>query len=345
MTAGPSGEASSQPLSVPLARWQRFQDQFAHVLGFGLRTIGPDRALLTDPSWPSWLDPVRVAGLFRLGEELESLLPSDALPQDIRFVSRPVGVSFAAIPLRDVEERVTACLVAGPVILGRRENLDGFKDRMRALGLDPEPLWPILLTLRLYSFAGLRSALQLVEEVGALLIELAALSQHPSLSRIDERLAKDYTDRLLRALLDAATAATEADGGSIMVYDQAKQAFQITVAEGLGQDVVSSVRPGEGLAEIAAAERAILLLDDQTQDERLRSRMMRRELASSLVGPVLAGSTQELLGVLNLRTADPRRCFKRGHVEVLRRLLHLAGVALSSLQYTGRSQARPSKPS
>ncbi|MBI3323725.1 MAG: GAF domain-containing protein [Candidatus Omnitrophica bacterium] len=277
---------------------------------------------------------MRLATLFGLGEELDELLPSGQLPRDTRVISRQVGISFAAVPLRTSTDRLLACVVAGPVILGRREDPEGFRTRIRALGLDPDPLWPSMLTTKLYSFAGLRSALQLLEDVGTLVLDLADEAGGPQPTKPDTQAMKEYTDRLLRSLLAAATTATDAEGGSVMVYHEAQQALRIAVAEGLGQEIISttSLRRGEGLAGIASADRAILLLDDQTEDQRLRSRMTRKDVVSSLVAPLLADQAGGPLGVLSLRTCDPRRRFTRSHVEVLRRLLHLVGVALGGLR-------------
>lgn len=328
------GDEPSRIARPALQRWHRFQDRFAEVLGFGLRTIGLDRSLLVDSSWPHGLDPVRLAVLFGLGEELEELLPGDALPVDTRIVSRPVGISFAAVPLRDLRERVIACLVAGPVVLGRREDVETFRSRAKGLGLDPEPRWPLLLTMRLYSFAGLRSALQLVEEVGGLLFESAASNRQSAEIVMKAGRRKAVVQQLLQSLLEAAMTATQAEGGSVMVYDSLGKVYRIAAARGLSPEIVAGARiePGEGLVGLAAAEGAVLLLDERTEDPQLRSRMRRRDVVSSIIGPLLVESMPQRSAVLCVRTGDHRHRFTVSHLEALRGLLHLAGAALSAVQ-------------
>ena len=120
-----------------------------------------------------------------------------------------------------------------------------------------------------------------------------------------------------------------------MVYDPHTDAMHIKVAQGLSDAVVAStrVRRGEGLAGLAVSGRSILLIDEQTNNERIKDRMSRHELVSSLVAPLIPESTQEPLGILSLRTTNPQQRFTQEHVELLRRLLDLASASLGSLRF------------
>ena len=72
---------------------------------------------------------------------------------------------------------------------------------------------------------------------------------------------------------------------------------------------------------------------------KIRERMQRREVTSSLVAPLTSDSPEDPVGVLNLRTMSPEKRFTKEHAEMLRQLLGLAGAALSSLQFS--IQGRP----
>ena len=331
-------------------RWQRLQDHFAHVLGIGLRTLNRHHAFLSHPSWPSGLDPIAMASLLKLGDELEELLPAGVNPlRQARTVTTPTGVSFAAIPLR-VTEEVTAYIIVGPVVLGKRETDEVVRRRLANFGVDPDAAHALLLTIRLYSFSSIRSVLRLLEDVGNTLLELAEQTHAlhamiPEAPKIEQRVRDYYLERLLQSLLDVAASATEAEGGSIMVYDAKREALHIRAAKGLSEEVIATTRiePGEGLAGIALAERALLVLDERTEDERLRGRMIRTNLVSSLVAPLVPDAAAEPIGVLNLRTSNPERRFREEQIDILRRLIHLASVALAGLHATAHPR-HPASP-
>jgi len=252
-------------------------------------------------------------------------------------------VTYACAPIRVTAEKTVAYFVIGPMIVGQREDELSFRQRVGVRGADAHALWALLLSLKLYTFSGIRSVLRLMEEVGTALVELAYQAKQlpsifPSTSKVDQAVVAYHVDRVLHSLLEAATMATHADGGSVMVYDERKDTLRIKVAQGLQDEVVATthLRQGEGIAGVAATERAILLIDEQTSDQRIRQRMQRKDLVSSLVAPLSSDSTHEPIGVLNLRTANPNRRFTQEHVELLRRLLDIASVALGSLRFASR---------
>lgn len=320
-------------------RWQRLQDHFASVLGIAIRTVSPSRELLVTPSWPAGLSADQVVRILKIGEELESLLPVKDPPQGTTTLTTTLGVMYAAVPIRATSEQAIAYFVTGPMMVGAREDELQFRQRVSAKGLNAPELWAILLSLKLYTFAGIRSMLNLMEEVGTALTQLAYQARElrailPSTSKVDQAVVAYYTDRVLHSLLEAATLATRADGGSVMLYDRRNDALEIKVAQGLSDEIVASTRlkRGEGIAGLAVAERAVLLVDRDTLDPRIKNRMARGELSSSLVAPLMPDMAQEPIGVLNLRTAQPDHRFTKDHVELLWRLLDLAGVALKSLR-------------
>jgi hypothetical protein len=351
---GGDGRADGPSLTefITEERWQRLQDHFAAVLGLGLRTVSASHGLLTAASWPPGADAERMVQLLAIGDELDRLLPPGEPPRQPTSTVTPLGVSYASVPIRSAGELIIAYLVVGPLIVGAREDELAFGRRAASLGLEAKALWPVLLSLRLYTFTGIRAVMVLLEEVGRALAELGYSAQQlsailPSAGRVDQAVVAYYTDRVLDSLLHAATLATRADGGSVMLYDEARERLRIRAAQGLSEEVVSSaaLKPGEGLAGLAAQQNRILLLDRETADPELAARMHRPELASSLVAPLKADRERHPFGVLSLRSKDPTRPFTQEHVELLRSLLDLAAAALSSLRLVfGRPHAPRKSP-
>ena len=337
---------------VEPSRWQRLQDHFASVLGIPIRTVNPSHQLLVNPSWPMSLDAERTVALLRVGEELEQLVPLEAPPKETSSLTTQLGLTYSIVPIRAVAEQLLAYFVLGPMVVGTREDELQFKQRTHTLGLEAKALWPLVLSLKLYTFAGIRSALHLVEEVGSSIAQLAYQAKQlavilPATSRVDQAVVAYYADRILHSLLDAATLATKADGGSVMIYDAQSDSLKVKVARGLSDAVVAvaRVKRGEGIAGLAATGRSILLIDQKTPDERITSRMHRKELTSSLVAPLVPDANQEPIGVLNLRTANPQHRFTAEHVELLRSLLDLAGAALASLRFAFSQTPNPASSS
>ncbi len=324
---------------IELERWQRLQDHFSRVLGVAIRTVNPANALLTNPTWPASLDADRAISVLGVGEELASLLPEHAPPKEISSLTTALGVTYALVPVRATAEQIAGYFVVGPMVVGPREEEGKFRQRMQELGQDAQALWPILLALKVYTFAGIRSALTLLEEVGTSIAQLAYQGKQltsflPSTDKISRSVVAYHTDRILYSLLEAAVAVTKADGGSVMIYDPQEQAWKVTAAQGLSNEVIATTRAksGEGLAGLAVERRSVLLIDNGAEDPGIRERMQRREITSSLVAP-LTGDEAQPIGVLNLRTTASDKRFTREHAEVLRQLLGLAGTAVSSLRF------------
>lgn len=334
---GVTGHLSLVSLVEPI-RWQRLQDHLACVLGVPIRTVSPARELLVTPSWPSGFDTDRAIALLSICEELGQLVPDHAAPRAASTLTTPLGTTYAAVPIWSTAEQVSAYFVVGPMVVGPRESEVEFYQRVKEMGLDGSALWPVILSLKLYTFANIRSALNLMEEVGTSIAQLAYQAKQlagifPPTSKVDHAVVAYHTDRILHSLLEAATAATRADGGSVMVFDSSRETLQVKTAQGLSDAAIATpIRRGEGLAGLAAQKRATLLIDDQTTDLEVKGRMRRPDLVSSLVAPLMPDQGQEPIGVLNLRTTNPQRRFTREHVEVLQRLLDLTGVALTSLR-------------
>ena len=338
-----AGSGAVEPLSllslVEPARWQRLQDHFAGVLGIPLRTLSASRELLVNPSWPPSLPVEQIVSALKVGEELEQLVPLKDPPRNTTGFASPLGVTYSAVPIRATPEQIVGYFVAGPMVAGPREDRAHFRQRMHALGADAQQVWTVLLSLKPHTYSGIRSLLNLLEEVGSSLVQFAFQASQlstilPPAYKADQAVVTYYADRILNSLLEVAAMATGAEGGSVMVREAQGNLLRIRASQGLNESVVANTRqPQEdGLAGVATRQRSILLVDDQTDDPFLKRLMRRQELASSLVAPLTLEPDPEPVGVLNLRTTNPQRRFTSEHVEMLRRLLDLTAIALGSLR-------------
>ena len=340
MAAGPSAEPRlSLAELVEPQRWQQLQDHFANVLGVALRTVSPSHELLSAPSWPQGLHAESVIRLLKVGDELERLIPLTDPPHETSSLTTPLGVTYAAVPIRATPEQLIAYLIVGPIVVGPREDRSQFRQRLSASGEDAGAVWGLLVTLKPYTFSGIHSLLSLLEAVGTSLVQFAYQAHRlaailPPVGSVDEAMVSYYTDRLIGVLLEVATMVTRAEGGSVMLYDRREDAWRIRAAQGLSDAVVVETRQQrtEGLAGLAAARRDILLIDQQTVDPDLTALMRRRDLASSLIAPLTLEAEPEPVGILSLRTANRERRFTPEHAEMVRRLLELTGIALSNLR-------------
>lgn len=324
--------------AIASARWQRLQDNLTNVLGVPIRTLSTAHDLISTPSWPVGLASEPVIKYLNVGDELEQLLPTGNLPTDTSNIATNLGVTFAAVPIRSDNRQIIAYIVVGPMVVGPRENELEFRDRVSKLGLDAQEMWPVLLSLKLYTFVSLRSVLKLVEEIGISLMQLATTVKQMGSSDAHENNSEkidDYSKSVLRSLLEAAALATQADGGSIMSYTADGESLVITAAKGLTDSVIEKtrLRTGEGIAGIVAERKSILLIDDQVQEDIIRNQMKRPEITSSLVAPLVSNSDMKPIGVINLRTTSSKKRFTKEHVELLRQLLNLATIALSGIRY------------
>lgn len=346
-----SSTAADQPSLPDLIdprRWQRLQDHFASVLGVTLRTVSPSRQLLLAPSWPATLSADQVVELLDVGQELDQLLPDGDLPHDISSITTPMGVTYAAVPIRSGAEQVAAYFIVGPMVVGPREDKAQFRHRIEKSGGDTQALWNLMLSLRPYSFSGIRSLLNLLEEVGTSLVQFAyqaaqLASLLPASPKVDQAVLGYYTDRVLNSLLEVAAMATRAEGGSVMMVEGDSQTMKIRAAHGLSDAVIAETKQklGEGIAGLAASKRSILLVDDTSAEDGLRPLMRRKDIVSSLVAPVTFEPAQDPVGVLSLRTSNRERRFTPEHVEMIKRLLDLTSIALGNLRSVFTSNSKP----
>lgn len=157
-----------------------------------------------------------------------------------------------------------------------------------------------------------------------------------TLASLEDALAGDT---ILRRLLDLATQAASASGGSIMLFDEASAELYIAYATGLSEGTLhgTRVKLGEGIAgRVARTRQAELVTGAQGPSRRRRDRP---DITSAVSTPLVHEG--QLLGVVNISTqageaalGDDARALMDDLAPRLSRILH--GVQLLQQERTSR---------
>ena len=125
---------------------------------------------------------------------------------------------------------------------------------------------------------------------------------------------------LLNRILQIAVGSTGADRGSVMLWDPAAGALRVEVALGIEKEVIPKirVRPGEGIAGRAFAEKRPILLSGKADQRRYEIARERSDVESAISAPLIHGD--RALGVLNLSHSLRRGAFSEEDLEFVTRL-------------------------
>jgi putative methionine-R-sulfoxide reductase with GAF domain len=116
-------------------------------------------------------------------------------------------------------------------------------------------------------------------------------------------------EELLKLVLNVAIRSSMADSGSIMLLDPRKRTMRIEIAEGLGNDIVTSTtqKVGKGIAGTVAKTGKALLIKGAADRDLYASGFERKDLVSSMCAPLIIG--REIVGVLSVNSKSPDRIF------------------------------------
>ncbi|MBN2121195.1 MAG: PocR ligand-binding domain-containing protein [Candidatus Omnitrophica bacterium] len=298
--------------TVDLQKWQQIQDYFAEVLGVTLRTIDKSGSFLTRPSGSSRLcDEIlrnTVKGTKECDDQLSRTLESSRGDWKEGVCWDRAGLWHFAVPLK-VGSQNLGCMVVGPVILGKRRQIDEYRKVVQELGVDSQDFFDALRETKTFSFNGIKSVIELLYDIGIYICELGYQNTRlkniiPEAPQIIFRVYDFYLEKLLDALLEVSYNFTEAERGSIMLLDESKNELYIKVAKGLRKDIIDRARSkvNVGIAGIVAHDNKPLFIDEDIEDERIRSQLKNPNLRYSISMPI--ARSDRVLGVLNLGTSS-----------------------------------------
>lgn len=260
----------------------------------------------------------------------------------------PFDLHNFAVPIRTDDNHTIGYLVIGPVILNKRLESEQYREIAKSLSMDPQILVDAINGVRTMSFVGIKSILDLLDEVARYTIHLK--SQKAEISKIQfktkvlskeinkeaqDLLSSIYMDELLMAFLDMALKMTKTECGSVMVLNKNKGELTIKVSRGIEKNVVEKTRVklGEGISGIAAQDNATIVIHGtETTNNRIRPLLKRPDIKHSFITPL--ASQDKIFGVLNLHTKSDDTSLPDDSLEAVNMLSTLTSVAINSLQQT-----------
>ncbi|OGX15213.1 MAG: hypothetical protein A2166_00280 [Omnitrophica WOR_2 bacterium RBG_13_41_10] len=320
---------------INIKEWQKIQDKFSAVTEVSLRTVDIEGKYLTAPSKENRL----CAELLQNRQHKNALcglcLPTflgghGVIDKNLSYCCHAGLYNFLA-PLRLDKDKTLGYIVLGPVILVMRKPKEEYRKAAEELGLDLEDFWSALLELKVISFQGVQSLVELVKDVAEYTIELAYSYKMKEKEIVTIDAAKLKLRKLLDILLDVAFEISGADIGSIMFMDKNTDTLSIQSSRGISDEVVKNtrVKVGEGISGMAARKGESLLIDDDTSDNRIRPYLHRPYISSAMVLPLKVEN--RVVGVMNLGALKTSAVkFDSDNLSLMNRLVDLATVSIHS---------------
>lgn len=327
---------------IDINQWQEIQDHFGEVIGVTIRIVDPDGIFLTTTSNQSRLyEEIVSSSPAAIAKYRRSLKPSRAdleQGEDWKEGYRCyMGLYNFSIPINLPNNQRIAYILVGPVVLGERQKPDSYREKAEELGIDLDKLIDALIEIKIFSFSGIQSVLELLQDVISYIVELDyhryKLERIIPSPKLSKRIYKFYIEKLLNALLDVSFNITGAEFGSIMLLDEKAGDLYIKIARGIKKDIIKHTRLkiGEGIAGLAAQEKRFLLVDDKVTDERIKNRLHRPKIKSAIIAPIQV--EDRLLGVMNIGTFHSTDRFNLENIDVLRQLVKLTTSAFQDISH------------
>lgn len=329
-----------------LTRWQTIQDRFQDCLGINIFSVDLKGVPLTKPNKPS--------NLCWRNESNQDLILGDSCTNCIinlinnfqnkkqAFASESCfkGLDIFIYPIRLRDSQALAYCIVGPIVINRPTKTIDYKKISANLGIDEEQFKDKLRLLKNFTFWGIKSLLELLSDITDYIVDLSyqryllfkKYTIGPTVDVVvSEAYNSFYTDELLSTLLDVAMHTTGADTGSIMLLDNRTKELIIRVSRGIKEDIVRSTRLklGEGISGLVAEEDRSLLLDDNVRESRIKSRLKRPQIKSSIVSPLK--TKDRVFGVVSINSHKPTNRFAQETLDLVEQLSRLTGVAMVNL--------------
>ncbi|MGE5279927.1 MAG: PocR ligand-binding domain-containing protein [Deltaproteobacteria bacterium] len=347
------GHAENNPVLGDLIgprELQEMQDSFAEVANVAVRTVDPQGNFLTKMSHAPALCADHLQNDPSHNKLCRACLPmflggEGIVDEDLSFECIP-GLKHYLVPLK-VNRGAGASLilgymVIGPIVFMQRRDKQSYADIAAQFSITLEEMWSQLLELRVFSYKGIHSFLEMVGHLTGRILDLSyaewvlregarSPAGRDTLQRA-ARLGGDTEDEFLKLFLDLVMDITNGNRGSLMLWDSRKKILSIRAAQGIPEDVVlnTEVRAGAGVSGLAFEQRRAFLIDGDRVDPAVADRLSQPETFSSIVMPISTG--EAVLGVLNIASDRSMPVqFDDSTLVLVRRAAALAGVALRSL--------------
>jgi len=331
---------------IGLDELQQMQDSFSEAADITIRTTDTCGKFLTEESRvPTLCKEVFLSESFKkeiCGQCLPSFLGGEGIVDDELSYECLPGFKKYLIPLKislaPTKSLILGYMILGPVIFMKRKDKGEVQALASEFGIDFEKLWNQFLELRVFSYKGIHSLLDMVENLTKSVLNLAyakAVMQKKMMSKFSgiadaKNLCKTTSiDEFLKLFLDLAMSLSKGSKGSVMVLDARKNRLTIQASCGIPTDIVrqTSLKVGDGIAGLAAETKKSFLINKQNADQLLLERLKKPEISSSLVIPIRYNDL--VYGVLNISADESSPVeFNESNLAFLSKAAGLAGVAL-----------------
>jgi len=324
-------------------KWQKMQEGFSNALGICIQTVDLNGVPIPGINIPSTF----CIDIIRRSHKSVTAYHSECIPKLIAKIKKDksenyricsFGAYLYGIPIGLKEEGDLAYIIVGPVLLQKKKNENLWERVEKENAIDTDYLSDRMSTLKRFTFAGIESTVELLREVAQYIAQLnyetKKLKRRFHTPKQLDDLIKDlylsvYVQELLNALLEASLNTTRGDAGSIMLLDHDKDELEVKFSSGLDADVIkkAKVRIGEGISGIVAKDREPLLIDGSSDDPKIKDRLKRPHIKSSIVYPLEVKN--RVFGVMNLNSTDKETNFDSDTLNLVGNLARLTKVALA----------------
>ena len=318
--------------------WQKIQNLFARIIGTNLALLDASGRFLTQPSFVT-------ASCSEIALPLDSSSAHfhDCLSSIVRkgvekgksfFCSH--GLHFLGFKI-NLKGESHGTLVLGPMLLGKREADEAYRNLCRELKIQEENFLDRVREIKLFSHATISTAVDLLQEITGSFLDFASQNHDlkrlvsgilPAGSKRTEEFSPDfYTSEVADSLMDIALEVVKGDSGSVLLFDKGEQHFYIKTSRGIAPEIIKEahVPLKDGVVGWVAAREKPLLIQKDTPPEGLAGRLNRPEIHASFVVPM--SFQNQTLGVFCINTKSPNKKFTEKSLQLLDRLSKLAGVA------------------
>lgn len=330
---------------VDKSKWFRMQEGFSKVLGACIQTVDPEGKPLPGLNKPNsfCLDLIRLSAKEKgTKTEYEDCIAKvinklEKNKLDNYYTCPYFGLYLYGIAVKIKEQGVLAHIIIGPILVQKKKDISEYKKIAEKRNIPLDHLMDMVSSLKKFSFIGIEAAIELLQEVANDFVQLnydtkrlKARFNIPAKmdDLIKELYSSVYFDELLNALLEASLHTTKSHVGSIMLMDQRKDELAVKFSRGLKDEMVKKVRVkmGEGISGIVAKNKKPLLIDDSIKDIKIKNRLKRPHIKSSIVYPLEL--RDRVFGVLNVNNTDSKKTFDSDTLDLIGQLTRLTNIAL-----------------
>jgi len=302
---------------IDIKEWQKIQDNFSNVTEINLRTFDPDGNPVTSPSKTPRLCSEILRNCWPC---LPTFLGGNGVVDKNLIYFCETGVANFIAPLRLGDGRIMGYIILGPVILVMRKSRKEYDRIAEKMHLSTEAFWDAIVEIKVVSYHGMQSLVELIEDIGEYTLNLAYKNiayETPKLNHIFD------------VLLDVAFEVSGADTGSVMFFDDKRENLTIRSAKGIPDDIVKNtkVKAGDGISGISAQEGTPFLINETIADKRIKPYLRRPHISSSMVLPLKIEN--RIMGVVNLGALKSSQVrFNDNSMNLMNRLINLATIAI-----------------